>query len=104
MYGFEVEDSESKGRMSKLRHFIRQKRLFATKGYFPCGIGIEILLACLVLSVDGAENHPDVIYLMKMKIFLLMKNATPQSKSKFYSVDSTLVRDWSSICSRSYER
>ena len=43
MYGFEVEDSQSKGRISKLRHFIRQKRLFATKGYFPCGIGIELV-------------------------------------------------------------
>jgi len=34
VYGFEVEDSKSKGRISKLRHFIRQKRLFAMKGYF----------------------------------------------------------------------
>lgn len=43
MYGFEVVDSESKGRISKLRHFIWQKCLFATKGYyFLCGIGIRL--------------------------------------------------------------
>ena len=48
MYGPEVEDSKSKGRISKLRHFIRQKRLFATKGYFSCGIGIVICYSTLL--------------------------------------------------------
>jgi hypothetical protein len=57
-------------------------------------LDLEILLGRLVLFVDGAENPPDAIYLMKMKMFLLMKNATPQLKSKSYSVDSTLVRDY----------
>ena len=45
----------------------------------------ETLLACPVLYVDGAENHPDAIYQMTMMMFLLMKNATPQLKSKSYS-------------------
>jgi len=45
----------------------------------------ETLPACPVLHVDGAENHPDAIYPMTLKMFLLMKNATPQLKSKSYS-------------------
>ena len=57
-------------------------------------LDLEILLAHLVLSVDEAENHPDVIYLMEMKMFLPMKNVTPQLKSKFYSIDSVLVHDY----------
>jgi len=49
---FEIEDSKSKGRISKLRHFIRQKRLFATKGYFSHGIGIvDIAMAVGILEI-----------------------------------------------------
>lgn len=44
-------------------------------------LDLEVPPARLVLPVDGAENHQDVIYLMTMKMFLLMKNTTPQLKS-----------------------
>jgi len=54
--GFEVEDSKSKGRISKLRHFIRQKRLFATKGYFSRGIGIGSRLWAIYCKINTEKN------------------------------------------------
>ena len=38
VYTFEVKESESKGIISKFQYFIRQTRLFATKGYLFVGI------------------------------------------------------------------
>jgi hypothetical protein len=46
VYTFEVQESESKGRISKFQHFIRQTRLFATKGYFFGGIDFSAALGC----------------------------------------------------------
>ena len=42
MYTFEVQESESKDRISKFQHFIRQTRLFSTKGYFFGGIDFRV--------------------------------------------------------------
>jgi hypothetical protein len=59
-------------------------------------LDLEMLVARLVLPVDGAVNHPDVMYLMRMKTFppTTRKNMTPQLKSKLYFIDSILVLDY----------
>ena len=59
-------------------------------------LDLETLVARLVLPMDGAMNHPDVMCFTRMKIFLPMtrKNTTPQLKSKLYFIDLILVLDY----------
>ena len=60
MYTFKVKESESKGKISKFQHFIRQTCLFAVKGYFSCGIGLVFLVPTILpvsVSFSSVEQH-----------------------------------------------
>ena len=60
MYGSEIEEPESRGRISEFQHFIRQARLFATEGY--CFGAIEIGIQCFLGGVVHSLSFPNSFF------------------------------------------